>query len=111
MAKVTKHIHSTFAAVLVCIYLMFSLAGCTVKYDAEDFIGKTSAEILSEYGSFDCTTMPASDDGLYRNCRGGYTIKEPKTGFLGTSEGELFFISFDRNGMATECAKGNRPGG
>ena len=111
MAKVTKHIHSTFAAVLVCIYLMFSLAGCAAKYDAEDFIGKTSAEIVIEYGTFDCITMPANEDGLYRNCRGGYTIKEPKAGFFGTSEEVLFFISFDENGIATKCAEGYRPGG
>ena len=55
--------------------------------------------------------MPAGDDGIYRNCRGGYTIKEPKTGFFGTSEEVLFFISFDENGISTECAEGYRPGG
>ena len=106
-----KNIHSAIAAVLACVCLMLSLAGCTSKYNAEDFIGKTSAEITSEYGSFDCITMPAGDDGLYRNCKGGYTIKEPKTGLLGTSEEVLFFISFDENGVATECAEGYRPGG
>ena len=111
MAKVTKHIHSTFAATLVCVCLVLSLTGCAAKYDAEDFIRKTSAEIVSEYGPFDCITMPAGDDGLYRNCRGGYTIKEPKTGFFGTSEEVLFFILFDENGIATECAEGYRPGG
>ena len=111
MAKVTKHIHSTFAATLVCVCLVLSLTGCAAKYDAEDFIRKTSAEIVSEYGPFDCTTVYASDDGLYRNCRGGYAIKEPKTGFFGTSEEVLFFISFDENGIATECAEGYRPGG
>lgn len=111
MAKVTKHIHSTFAATLVCVCLVLSLTGCAAKYDAEDFIRKTSAEIVSEYGLFDCITMPAGDDGLYRNCRGGYTIKEPKTGFFGSSEEVLFFISFDENGISTECAEGYRPGG
>lgn len=111
MAKVTKHIHSTFAATLVCVCLVLSLTGCAAKYDAEDFIRKTSAEIVSEYGPFDCTTMYASDDGLYRNCRGGYTIKEPKTGFFGNSEEVLFFISFDENGITAECAEGYRPGG
>ena len=111
MAKVTKHIHSTFAATLVCVCLVLSLTGCAAKYDAEDFIRKTSAEIVSEYGPFDCTTMYASDDGLYRNCRGGSAIKEPKTGFFGTSEEVLFFISFDENGIAAECAEGYRPGG
>lgn len=111
MAKVTKHIHSTFAATLVCVCLLLSLAGCAAKYNTEDFIGKTSAEIISEYGSFDCTTMPAGDDGLYRNCSGGYTIKATKTGFFGNSEEVLFFISFDENGIAAECAEGYRPGG
>lgn len=111
MIKVKNHVHSSFAVILVGVCLMLSLAGCAAKYDAEDFIGKTSAEIISEYGAFDCTTMPASEDGLYRNCRGGYTIKEPKTGFFGTSEEVLFFISFDENGIAKECAEGHRPGG
>lgn len=111
MAKVTKHIHSTFAATLVCVCLVLSLTGCAAKYDAEDFIRKTSAEIVSEYGPFDCITMPASDDGLYKNCRGGYTIKEANAGFFGTSEEVLFFISFDENCIATECAEGHRPGG
>ena len=111
MAKVTKHIHSTFAATLVCVCLVLSLTGCAAKYDAEDFIRKTSAEIVSEYGPFDCITMPASENGIYRNCRGGYTIKEPKTGFFGTSGEVLFFISFDDNGIAAECAEGYRPGG
>ena len=111
MAKVTKYIHSTFAATLVCVCLLLSLAGCAAKYNTEDFIGKTSAEIISEHGVFDCTTMSASDDGLYKNCRGGYTIKEAKAGFFGTSEEVLFFISFDENGIATECAEGYRPGG
>ena len=32
------------------------------KYDADDFIGKTSLEITSEFGSFDCTTMPVNAD-------------------------------------------------
>ena len=111
MTKVKNHVHSSFAAILVGVCLILSLAGCAVKYDAEDYIGKTSSEIVSEYGAFDCTTVPVSGDGLYRNCRGGYTIKEPKTGFFGTSEEVLFFISFDENGIATECAEGYRPGG
>ena len=111
MTKANKHVHSSFAAILVCVCLMFSLAGCAAKYNAKDFIGKTSAEIISDYGTFDCTTMPASEDGLYRNCRGGYTIKEPKTGFFGTAEEMLFFISFDENGIAMECTEGFRPGG
>jgi len=111
MAKAKAHIHSRFLAIHVCVCLIFSLAGCATKYNAKDFIGKTSAEIAREHGSFDCITMPASEDGLYRNCRGGYTIKEPKAGFFGTSEEVLFFILFDENGIATECAEGHRPGG
>lgn len=111
MTKENHYMLVDIVAVLACICLMLSFAGCAAKYEAKDFIGKTSAEIVSEYGPFDCITMPASDDGLYRNCRGGYTIKEPKTGFFGTSEEVLFFISFDENGIATECAEGYRPGG
>ena len=111
MTKENHYMLVDIVAVLACICLMLSFAGCAAKYEAKDFIGKTSAEIVSEYGPFDCITMPASDDGLYRNCRGDYTIKEPKTGFFGTSEEVLFFISFDENGIATECTEGYSPGG
>jgi len=99
------------ALVLVSISLGLSLVGCSAKYKEEDFIGKTSAEIISQYGTFDCIGVPASVDGLYRNCQCGYTMKEPQKGFLGTSPEILFFISFDENGIATECSKGYRPGG
>lgn len=96
--------------VLVCIFLSLALVGCSYKYNTEDFIGKSSAEIISQYGDFDCTTMSASDDGLYRNCRCGYTIREEQKGFFGKSAEILFFVVFDENGMAIECEEGNRPG-
>jgi hypothetical protein len=41
----------------------------------------------------------------------GYTVKEPKVGFLGTSDEILFFITFDENGVAKKCEEGYRPGG
>jgi len=91
--------------------LVLSLVGCTAKYNADDFIGKTSVEIISKYGVFDCIGTPASEDGLYRNCQCGYTIKESQKGFLGTSAEVLLFISFDENGVAIECEEGYRPGG
>ena len=97
--------------IFAVICLMRSLTGCTAKYMPEDFIGKTSVEIIGEYGSFDCVLVPASEDGLYRNCKCGYTIAEPQKGFLGTSEEILLFIVFDENGIATTCEEGNRPGG
>ena len=96
---------------IFCTVCVLSLAGCRSKYHADDFIGKTSAQIISEFGSFDCITMPVSADGLYRNCRCGYTIKEPNKGFLGTSAEVLFFITFDENGIAITCEEGYRPGG
>ena len=101
----------TIIAVLFCSILMACLAGCAVKYKQEQFFGKTSAEIESEYGQFDCILVRASEDGLYRNCKCGYTIKEPQVGFLGTSPEILFFIHFDENGIAISCDKGYRPGG
>ena len=94
-----------------CAVFVLSLVGCYSKYHADDFIGKASAQIISEFGSFDCSTMPVSSDGIYRNCRCGYTIKEAKKGFLGTSTEVLFFISFDENGIAVACEEGFRPGG
>ena len=95
---------------VVCACVASILAGCTSKYDEADFIGKTSAEIVEEYGDFDCVTMPRRN-GLYRNCLCGYTIEEAKPGFFGMSEEVLFFIIFDENGIAISCEEGYRPGG
>lgn len=100
--------------IIICLSLFFFVscsAGSSAKYNEKDFIGKSSIEIVDEYGEFDCITMPVCEDGLYKNCRCGYTIKEAKQGFLGISEEVLFFISFDENGNATECEDGYRPGG
>jgi hypothetical protein len=101
-----RHVLILFAAVIFTL----TLASCTSKYDAEDFIGKTSAEIVDENGDFDCV-IDEADDGIYSNCKCGYTIKEKKAGFLGSSDEVLFFICFDENSGATSCAEGVRPGG
>ena len=98
-------------SVLICICLVLSLAGCSKAYDEADFIGKSSLEIIREYGEFDCVLVPAGEDGAYRSCRCGYTVKEVKSGFFGTSEERLFFILFDENGLAIDCEEGYRPGG
>ncbi len=97
--------------ILICIVFLLALAGCHSKFSEDQFLGKTSAEIENEYGPFDCVLMPASEEGLYRDCTCGYTIKEPKTLFFGTSPETLFFIRFDENGIAYSCDEGNRPGG
>ena len=76
-----RHVLILFAAVIFTL----TLASCTSKYDAEDFIGKTSAEIVDENGDFDCVIGEA-DNGIYSNCKCGYTIKEKKAGFLGSSD-------------------------
>ena len=99
------------AAFLICAVFLFSFAGCSTKYNADDFIGKTSAQIESEYGTFDCCGMPVSADGLYRNTACGYTVKEPRVGFLGSTPEVLFFITFDETGVAVACEEGYRPGG
>jgi len=96
---------------LVCACLCALLTGCAAGYRDEDFLQKTSREIEEKYGAFDCVTMPASGDGLYRNCRCGYTAKEAKQGLLSRSEEVLFFITFDEEGIAVECEEGYRPGG
>ena len=90
---------------------LVALAGCSdSRYDVDWIIGKTSAETIDKYGEFDCTYMSAGDDGLYRS-KCGYTVKEPRRGFLGTSPEVLLFINFDENGIAVDCEKGSRPGG
>ncbi len=99
-------------AILLCAVCILLMTGCnTVRYKEKDFLGKTSAEIEQAYGPFDCIGMPAGDDGLYRNTACGYTIREPRVGFLGTEPERLFFIRFDENGVACGCYEGDRPGG
>ena len=97
----------------LCISLLLCMlfVGCTEPYHADHIIGKTALEIAAEYGAFDCTMMPPGEDGLYRSCACGYTIREPRVGFLGTSPEVLFFISFDADGIARACFEGNCPGG
>ncbi|MBQ4047254.1 MAG: hypothetical protein IJC93_02660 [Clostridia bacterium] len=97
--------------ILTAAFLLLFLAGCTADYVPDDYIGKTSAEIISEYGVFDYTGMPVSSDGLYRNCQCGYTIIESQKSFLGSSSEVLLLISFDANGVAVACEEGYRPGG
>ena len=92
---------------LLCILFV----GCTETYHTDHIIGKTALEIAAEKGAFDCTMMPPGEDGLYRSCTCGYTIREPRVGFLGTTPEVLFFISFDADGIARACFEGNRPGG
>lgn len=97
------------AAALV---LMLALASCSKdpKFDPDYLIGRTSAEIEEEFGRFDCR-LDSESDGLYRNCRCGYTLKEKRVGFLGTDPEEIFFIHFDGDGKAYEFSEGYRPAG
>ena len=95
----------------VCLVLLLFLLGCSDKYHEDQFLGKTSTEIMNEFGQFDCTLMPSGEDGLYRSCRCGYTIKESQARFFGTSQEILFFVYFDENGIAVSCDEGYRPGG
>ena len=96
--------------IMICLIVaagfLWMLTGCS-QYKEERFLGKTSVQIVSEYGEFDCSTMPVSDDGLYRNCRCGYTIRRGNHWM----EERLYFITFDSNGMAVACERGYRPGG
>lgn len=98
------------AAVLICL-LFLQLAGCGPQYREDDLLGKTSAQIQAEFGPFHCIGCDADPDGLYRNTSCGYTLREPRVGFLGTDPEWLFFISFDQNGIAASCYEGYRPGG
>lgn len=100
--------------ILACVLAagLVTMTGCSdEKYDERDFIGKTSAEIVGEYGSFDCTLGTASEDGEYKNTACGYTVKEAQKGFLGTDPEEILFIRFDNEGRAYECYRSTRPGG
>ena len=91
------------------------LVGCmnyyVRKYDEDDFVGKSSKEIVAEFGKFDCTSKDADADGVYRNAMCGYTIREKRAGFLDSVPEILFFIHFDEDGIAVSCEEGYRPGG
>lgn len=97
-------------ACVIFLLVISVFSGCS-KYSEQDFLGKTSAEIVEQYGEFDCIGMPADADNLYRNTVCGYTIREARVGFLGSDPEELFFIRFDENGIAASCYEGYRPGG
>ena len=96
---------------LLCFLLIIMLSGCGKKFNSDDYIGKTSAEIIDKYGEFDYVIGETDDSGLFTNTKCGYTSKEKRIGFLGTSEEEFFFIYFDENGDAYKCDYGVRPGG
>lgn len=97
-------------ALIIATILLMTLAGCK-EYQEENFVGKTSTQIMAEYGEFDCVGKPADADGLYRNTSCGYTVRESRIGFLETDPEVLFFVLFDENGIAVSCKEGYRPGG
>lgn len=96
---------------LLSLLLIFVLSGCGKKFNSDDYIGKTSAEIIEEHGAFDYVLGDTDTEGLYKSTKCGYIYKEKQVGFLGTSEEEYFFIHFDENGVAYKCDYGVRPGG
>jgi len=92
-------------AFTLIMVLIMSFTSCTKpKYSEEDFIGLTSQEIIDKYGKFDIALNIPGEDGIYRNCRCGYIVKEEKVGYLGTTPPDYFMISFDSEGIAYECA-------
>lgn len=96
------------AALLLALLLAAALPGCGA-YRERNFLGRTSAEIEAEYGAFDCCMMPPYEDGLFRGTRCGYIVKEAQIGFFGTSPEEIYFITFDENGVAVSCGTETRP--
>ena len=87
------------------------LVSCGGKYSESDFLGKTSAEIVSEFGEYDIMSKAPDSDGLHRNAVCGYTIREKRKGFLDSIPEVLIYIVFDENGIATDCYEDYRPGG
>ena len=95
-----------FSIIIVFLLLVINRSS---RYNERNFIGKTSAEIINQYGPFDFVTLYPEEDGLYKNCKCGYTIQESSTGFWGTSRELLFFIVFDENGIAISCFESEPP--
>ncbi|MBR6783594.1 MAG: hypothetical protein IKM32_02775 [Clostridia bacterium] len=87
------------------------LVGCWSKYDENDFLGKSSKEIVAEFGDFDFASRSADAEGVYRNAVCGYTVREKRTGLLDSKPEVLIFIHFDEDGIAVHCEEGYRPGG
>ena len=98
-----------FIIPLFIIVLLFTLVKNSSKYNEKDFIGKTSAVIISQYGPFDFVTLHPQKDGLYKNCKCGYTIQEWSQGFWGSTDELLFYIAFNENGVAVSCFEGPPP--
>ena len=95
---------------VLLLVLLLTCAGCG-KYTPSKFLGKTSGQIEAEFGAFDCIGKPADNDGIYRNCSCGYTLRESRAGFLQAQQEIIYFITFDENGVAVHCEEGYRPGG
>lgn len=86
--------------------LVLCLFGCA-NYAPRNFLGKTTAQIEKQYGTFDLPGAPfVSTDSTYRGFGYGYLTKQSQVGFLGTTPAEYFFIVFDENGIAVACYKG-----
>ncbi len=103
-----KSIILVVISIFIMVFLLF-VANRSSKYNEKDFAGKTSAEIINQYGQFDFVTLYPKEDGLYKNCKCGYIIQESSTGFWGTSREMMFFIVFDESGIATSCFESEIP--
>lgn len=115
----------TILAILLLIVLCFT--GCDsknleadfdylynryLKYDVDWMMGKTSKEIIEQYGQFDMISNYPDEDGLYKNVICGYTLRERTPGFLDAIEEKILFIYFDENGIAESYDwNGYRKGG
>ena len=85
---------------LLIAFCAIFITGCSnIKYNEQDFIGKTSLQVEAQYGKFDNIRAPADDSGLYKNCRCGYLVAKEKKGLFG-SPAQFYMISFDENGVA-----------
>ena len=103
-----KRITLAVISIFIMVFLL-SVANRSSRYNEKNFVGKTSAEIINQYGPFDFVTLYPKEDGLYKNCRCGYIIQESSTGFWGTSREMMFFIVFDESGIAASCFESETP--
>ena len=103
-----KRITLAVISIFIIVFLL-SAANRSSKYNEQDFVGKTSAEIINQYGPFDFVTLYPKEDGLYKNCSCGYIIQESSAGFWGTSREMMIFIVFDESGIATGCFESETP--
>ena len=98
-----------FAVIYISLIIIIVLSVVFIvkheKYNEKWILGKTTEQVVERYGDFIRYVPTRSTDGQIQYYIASYTLKPRKVGFLGTYNGVLFSIKFDKDGIAFECYK------